>query len=213
MGFGTGTQVAECLTNQSVTKTIEGKCMKYLLLVLSLVLSESAIADVCALENPIKLNGGQFSLPLHLKNVRANEAVRFSENDISSSVDELVIDIFNISQDSIPTSFVGVNLSRAKKLDSVGSANDYSGNLIELSGVMKANNGEVLYSMTDIHRYKINNQDTQAITSTTVIVKDGAIVSINIKNPVYRLFAKENGIYVAQFTGEEQDLWICSASM
>ena len=185
--------------------------MKSVFVTLSLLFSllSPAQAGTCNLEKPIPV-GDLLNETTTLRDVRTDEVPRFTQpENYDPARDTLSYSLFNIKFNRTFTGFLGGSLSVDKKFESVGFSNIYSGTY-HLQGGVSEENGVKAYTAKTLTPYD-GPAKGDAITESVVKVKNGQLISVVLKFPVFKFWRRGEFQTYTTFTGEHQTLCVRSA--
>jgi hypothetical protein len=178
-----------------------------------LVSLSASAADDCRLSQPIDVGTGNLvQKGLYLRDAKFDENPRFiAPSKFDPATDVLHVSLFQINWNNTRTGFLGGNVSVVDKNESQGFSENYSGNF-NFQSDTRDQNGVVTYTTQSVSRYtEPQHAKNDAITSITVVVDKGKLVSLRLSTPVFKVWKIEDHTRYIAFTGEHQTLCLKSA--
>ncbi len=176
------------------------------------VFSYSGMAADCPpLKDPIQV--GTASLldkGVVIKNVKFDAIPKFDGSTaFDPANDKMDFSLFNIRFGSFPMQDLGGRISVSGKLIDAGFADAYEGNY-NIQGGYKNENGLVTYKTTRAEKDDKTGKDT--VTELQVVVNQGAITSLRLTFPVYKVTSQNGNTVNVAFTGENQTVCLVSGN-
>ncbi len=174
----------------------------------------SAFNEKCKLEAPISLETlDLLEDDIELKNVELNRYPRFTDDEAYNHyLDHLTVHLYNIWYVG-KTGKLGANISIDDKLESIGFSPTYYGNFAIQGGKTEVD-GLTTYHTRIVRRFdRPPHAIGDAVDDLKVLVKERAILGLQLTSPVFRITSKTNEATWVAFTGEHQTLCIKSADL
>jgi len=181
-------------------------------LIFALFFSTLSFAN-CKVDKPIPIHRDPLDA-LTLESVKFDKAPKFFEKGgFDPQKDTLSLSLFEIVDDHYETGWLGGWVKVDNKLGSFGFSSWYFGSF-DAQGSVEENGETITYHTKNINRYtEPQHAKNDAITEITMTVKAGAIVSLSLTSPIFKVWKSDGYMQFIAFTGKHQTLCLKSAKI